>query len=83
MALFIGGRADGRRMAVEGNARYVRVPYHLPMRVSELRDEPEMTLTMPIENYVEVMRGVYVHEELNRLDPIQLLIEGYRHETSK
>lgn len=85
MALFIGGRADGRRMNVDKGVRYIRLPYHRPLRAFEItgKEPVEETLIMNIENYVQTFDGVFVHEELECRDVIQLLVRGYRNEGGK
>lgn len=84
MALFIGGRSDGRRMDLQDrHVKYVRLPIMKPIKVCERLDENEETLKMDVENYVRVYGDIYVHESLERVDLIKLLSAGYRNEGFK
>lgn len=80
MALFIGGQADGRRMRLEREEPYVRLPYIEPINVHAKLTPEEIMGEMRLEEYVRAYEGIYVHSSLDRRDLIDLLVQGYRHE---
>lgn len=80
MALFIGGQADGRRMHIEHEERYIRLPYIEPFVAGVNLTPREIIGEMRVEEYVLAYDGVYVHVSLDRRDLIDLLAQGYRHE---